>query len=213
MRSGSNVKLAVATRNQDKLREIEPLFRGTSLRLVSLTDLGLEHKPEEEHVERYTSFAQNALAKAQYFHDRTGLPMMAEDSGIVVDALDGEPGYRSKRYAPAEMQAEYGVDKANNLYLLRRMREVPDERRTAHFHCTVAVVLEDETRLFGGRVHGVLLREPRGEGGFGYDPLFFLPDRGVTTAQLTVAEKNEISDRGQAIRAARDWLVQLFPAS
>jgi len=204
------VKLAVATRNQDKLREIEPLFRGTSIRLVSLADLGLEHKPEEEQVERYTSFAQNALAKAQYFHDRTGLPMMAEDSGIVVDALDGEPGYRSKRYAPPEMQAEYGVDRANNLYLLRRMRDVPDEQRTAHFHCTVAVVLEDETRLFAGRVHGVLLMEPRGEGGFGYDPLFYLPERGVTTAELSVAEKNEISHRGQAIRAARDWLVQVI---
>jgi XTP/dITP diphosphohydrolase len=204
------MKLAIATRNQDKVREIEPLFRGTPIRLVSLTDLDLEHKPEEEGVERYTSFAQNALAKAQYFHDRTGLPMMAEDSGIVVDALDGEPGYRSKRYAPPEMQAEFGVDKANNLYLLRRMRDVPDGQRTAHFHCAVAVVLEDETRLFAGRVHGVLLREPRGEGGFGYDPLFFLPERGVTTAQLTVAEKNEISHRGQAIRSARDWLVQLL---
>lgn len=207
------MKLVVATRNQSKLREIEPLFRGTGIRLASLTDLGLEPDPEEDRVERFTNFAQNALAKALYFHDRTGLPMMAEDSGIVVDALDGEPGYRSKRYAPAEMAAEHGVDKANNLYLLQRMRDVPDGRRAAHFHCTVAVVLEDETRLFAGRVDGVLLREPRGEGGFGYDPLFYLPERGVTTAQLTVEEKNEISHRGQAIRAARDWLVQLLPSA
>ncbi|MGD8700076.1 MAG: RdgB/HAM1 family non-canonical purine NTP pyrophosphatase [Gemmatimonadales bacterium] len=206
------MKLAVATRNQGKLREIDLLFGGTPIRLASLADLNVEEKPEEERLERFTSFAQNALAKALYFHDRTGLPMMAEDSGIVVDALDGEPGYRSKRYAPPEMQAEYGVDKANNLYLLRRMRDVPDERRTAHFHCTVAVVLEDETRLFAGRVRGVLLREPRGEGGFGYDPIFYLPERGVTTAELTVAEKNEISHRGQAIRAARDWLVELITA-
>ncbi len=202
------MKLAVATRNQDKLREIEPLFRGTPIRLASLADLGVARRPEEDRLERFTSFAQNALAKAQYFHGRTGLPMMAEDSGIVVDALDGEPGYRSKRYAPEEMQAEHGVDRANNLYLLRRMRNVPDGQRTAHFHCAVAIVLEDESRLFGGRVDGILLRGPRGEGGFGYDPLFFLPERGVTTAQLTVAEKNEISHRGQAIRAARDWLVE-----
>lgn len=207
------MKLVVATRNQSKLREIEPLFSGTGIRLASLTDLGVERHPEEDRLERFTNFAQNALAKALYFHDRTGLPMMAEDSGIVVDALDGEPGYRSKRYAPAEMAEEYGVDKANNLYLLRRMRDVPDGRRTAHFHCTVAVILEDETRLFVGRVDGVLLREPRGEGGFGYDPLFYLPERGLTTAQLTVEEKNEISHRGQAICAARDWLVQLLPSA
>ncbi|MEE9133069.1 MAG: RdgB/HAM1 family non-canonical purine NTP pyrophosphatase [Gemmatimonadota bacterium] len=202
------MKLALATRNQDKLREIEPLFRDTPIRMVSLADLGLEKKPEEEKLEKYASFARNALAKAQYFHDRTGLPMMAEDSGIRVDALGGDPGPRSKRYAPLEMQAEYGVDRANNLHLLRQLRDVPDERRTAHFHCAVAVVLEDESRVFGGRVDGVILREPRGEGGFGYDPLFCLPDRGVTTAELTVQEKNAISHRGMAVGAARDWLVE-----
>ncbi|UCC75127.1 MAG: RdgB/HAM1 family non-canonical purine NTP pyrophosphatase [Gemmatimonadota bacterium] len=207
---GGLVKLAVATRNQDKLREIAPIFRDTPVRLVSLAELGVERRREEERLEGFSSFAHNALAKAQYFHDRTGLPMMAEDSGIRVDALDGEPGPRSKRYAPPEMQTEYGVDRANNLYLLRRLRDVPDERRTAHFHCAVALVLEDESRVFGGRVDGVILREPRGEGGFGYDPLFCLPDRGVTTAELTVDQKNEISHRGQAMRAARDWLSEVL---
>ncbi len=108
------------------------------------------------------------------------------------------------------MQAEYGVDRANILYLLRQLRDVPDERRTAHFHCAVAVVLDDASRVFGGRVNGVILREPRGEGGFGYDPLFYLPERGVTTAQLTLDEKNAISHRGQAMRAARHWLVEVI---
>jgi XTP/dITP diphosphohydrolase len=204
------VKLAVATRNRGKLREIEPLFRDTPIRLVSLADLGVEQRPEEERLEGDVSFARNALAKAQYFHDRTGLPMMAEDSGLVVDALAGEPGPRSKRYAPPAMQAEYGVDRANNLYLLRRLRAVPDEKRTAHFYCAVAVALEDETRLFSGRVDGLILRAPRGEGGFGYDPLFYLPQRGITTAELSVAQKNEISHRGQAVRAARDWLLEVL---
>jgi XTP/dITP diphosphohydrolase len=204
------VKLAVATRNQDKLREIEPLFRDTPIRLVSLAELGVEERPEEERLEGFASFARNAMAKAQYFHDRTGLPMMAEDSGIRVDALNGEPGPRSKRYAPPEMQAEYGVNRANNLQLLRQLRDVPDERRTAHFHCAVAVVLDDGSRLFGGHVDGVILREPRGEGGFGYDPIFYLPERGVTTAELTVGQKNEISHRGQAMRAARDWLLEVI---
>ncbi len=202
------MKLGIATRNPYKLREIEPLFRGTPIRLVGLAELGVEKRPEERELERHPSFAANALAKARYFHDRTGLPMMAEDSGIVVDALDGEPGPRSKRYAPPEMRAEHGTDRANNLYLLRRLRDVPDDERTAHFYCVVAVVLDDETRLFSGRVDGLILRAPRGKGGFGYDPLFYLPDRGVTTAELSVEEKNEISHRGQAIRAARDWLLR-----
>ncbi len=204
------MKLAVATRNPGKLREIEPIFRDTSVRLVGLAELGLEEKAEEQRLEQHPSFARNALAKAQYFHDRTGLPMMAEDSGLRVDALGGAPGPRSKRYAPPAMQAEYGVDRANILYLLRQLRDVPDERRTAHFHCAVAVVLDDASRVFGGRVNGVILREPRGEGGFGYDPLFYLPERGVTTAQLTLDEKNAISHRGQAMRAARHWLVEVI---
>ncbi|KPK80041.1 MAG: hypothetical protein AMS25_10470 [Gemmatimonas sp. SM23_52] len=204
------MKLAIATRNPAKLREIEPIFRDTPIRLVSLAELGVERKPEEEKLEGYPSFARNALAKAQYFHDRTGLPMMAEDSGIRVDALGGEPGPRSKRYAPPEMQAGYGVDRANNLHLLRRLRDVPDDQRAAHFYCAVAVVLEDESRVFGGRVDGVILRELRGEGGFGYDPLFYLPERGCTTAELTLEQKNEISHRGQAMRAARDWLLEVL---
>ena len=202
------MKLVVATRNQGKLREIEPIFRRTPIRLASLAELGLAPKAEEEKLEGFASFARNALAKAQYFHDRTGLPMMGEDSGIVVDALAGEPGPRSKRYAPPEMQAEYGVDRANNLFLLRQLRDVPDEKRTAHFHSAVAVVLDLEAKVFGGRVDGVILREPRGEGGFGYDPLFLLPERGVTTAELSLEEKNQISHRGQAMRAARDWLLE-----
>lgn len=207
------MKLAVATRNPHKIGEIEPLFRDTPIRLVSLAELGVEEKPEEKRLEAYPSFARNALAKAQYFHDRTGLPMMAEDSGIRVDALGGAPGPRSKRYAPPEMQAEHGVDRANNLHLLRQLRDVPDEKRTAHFHCAVAIVLADESRVFAGRVDGVILREPRGTAGFGYDPLFWLPERGLTTAELTVEEKTAVSHRGQAMRAARDWLLQVVRAT
>jgi non-canonical purine NTP pyrophosphatase (RdgB/HAM1 family) len=204
------VKLAMATRNPAKLREIEPLFRDTPIRLTTLVELAVERRPEEEQLEIFNSFAQNALAKAEYFYDRTGLPMMGEDSGIRVDALGGEPGPRSKRFAPPEMQAEYGVDRANNLYLLRQIRDVPDEQRTAHFHCAVAVVLAEGSRVFSGRVDGVILHEPQGESGFGYDPLFYLPERGITTAQLTVEQKNEISHRGQAMRAARDWLLEIL---
>ena len=201
------MKLVLATRNQGKLREIEKLFRDTPVRLVSLTDLGVAPRPEEDELEVHASFARNALAKARYFHDRTGLPVMAEDSGICVDALGSAPGPRSKRYAPPEMREEYGEDRANNLHLLRQLRDVPDDERAAHFYCAVALVLQDESRLFGGRVDGVILREPRGEAGFGYDPLFYLPDRECTSAELSTEEKNQISHRGRAVRSARDWLV------
>jgi len=202
------VRLVVATRNAGKLREIEKIFRDTPIRLVGLADLGVEERPEEDDLEGEISFTRNALAKARYFQGRTGLPVLAEDSGIRVDALKGAPGPRSKRFAPAEMQERYSVDRANNLFLLRLLRNVPEPERTAHFHCVVALVLAKEERVFAGRVDGMLLREPRGTGGFGYDPLFLLPDRGVTTAELSVDEKNEISHRGRALRAARDWLMR-----
>lgn len=203
------MKLLIGTRNERKFREIERIFRGTSIRVVSPQELGIAESPEEDELERAPVFAANALAKARYFHDRTGLPTLADDSGLRVDALNGAPGPRSKRYAPPEMQREYGVDRANNLYLLRQLRDVPDDKRTAHFYCVAAVVLDDETRVFGGRVDGVILREPRGAGGFGYDPLLHLPDRGLTTAELSPEEKNEISHRGRAVRAARDWLLSV----
>ncbi len=204
------MKLVLATRSAGKVREIEGLFRDTPVRLVTLLDLGIAESAEEEGLEKAPVFAANALAKARHFHDRTGLPTLADDSGLRVDALGGAPGARSKRFAPPEMRAELGVDRANNLHLLRQLRDVPDERRTAHFYSAVAVVLDDEVRVFGGRVDGVILHEPRGSGGFGYDPLFYLPDRGLTTAELSPEEKNEISHRGRAVGAARDWLVSVI---
>lgn len=205
----SPVKLVLASRNPHKLREIEPIFRGTPIRLVGLEDIGLPVKPEEDALEGEVSFVRNALAKATYFHERTGLPVLAEDSGIRVDALSGAPGPLSKRFAPPAMQKRYGADRANNLLLLRLLRGVPEDKRTAHFHCAVAVVLGDRHRVFGGRVDGVILAAPRGEGGFGYDPIFYLSGRGVTSAQLSLEEKNEVSHRGQAMRAARDWLLSV----
>lgn len=123
-----------------------------------------------------------------------------------MDALDGAPGVRSKRFAPPEMQAEFGVDEANNRHLLSLLRDVPRERRTAHFVCVAAVALADLERVFSGQVDGVILDAPRGTGGFGYDPLFYLPDPGRTMAELAREEKNARSHRGRAMRAAREWL-------
>ncbi len=202
------MKLLLATRNPGKVREIRPIFRDAGIELVGLDEAGIPRSSEEEELERGASFAENALAKARYFHALSGMPTLAEDSGLEVDALDGAPGVRTKRFAPTEMQEERGVDMANNLYLLERLQAVPDEERSARFVCAAALVLDGEERVFDGVVEGRILREMRGEGGFGYDPLFWLPERGRTTAELAAHEKNEISHRGRAVRKARDWLLE-----
>ncbi len=206
------MKLLVATRNEGKLKEIRQMFEDTPVEIVGLADLRVAVAEEEEELERFERFSANALAKAEYFQRLTGLPTLADDSGLVVDALDGEPGVRSKRYAPPELKAEHGRDAANNLFLLQQLEDIPESGRTARFHCSMALVLDHVTVLFDGRVDGVILREPRGEGGFGYDPLFLLQQRGVTTAELSPRDKNEVSHRGRAARKARDWIVDWLEA-
>ncbi|MGH7545155.1 MAG: non-canonical purine NTP pyrophosphatase [Gemmatimonadota bacterium] len=200
------MRVLVATRRAHKVAEIAEIFDRSPIRLVSLADLGLERTPAEDDLERFDTFAANALGKARHFRDRCGLPTLADDSGLRVDALDGAPGVRSKRFAPPELQAELGIDAANNRHLLDLFQGVPPERRTAHFVCTVALALADAERVFAGRVDGRILDAPRGERGFGYDPLFFVPELGRTLAEIGRKEKNEWSHRGRAVRAARAWL-------
>lgn len=175
---------------------------------MSLADLGLERTPAEDELERFDTFAANALAKARHFRDRSGLPTLADDSGLRVDALNGEPGVRSKRFASPALQAELGIDAANNRHLLELLRDVPREDRTAHFLCIAAVAHADAERVFAGRVDGIILETTRGESGFGYDPLFFVPELGRTLAEIGRREKNEWSHRGRAVRAARAWLEE-----
>lgn len=203
------LKLLIATRNPGKFREIRELVAESPLELAALDELVPDPEPEEAGLESGTTFVENACRKARHFHDRTGLPTLAEDSGLRVDALGGAPGTRSKRFAPASLQAEQGQDRANNLHLLERLRGVPEAERTAHFVSAVAIVLEGGGRAFRGRVDGRILTAPRGEGGFGYDPLFFIPELGRTTAELQMEEKNRISHRARAIAAAREWLSEL----
>jgi len=200
------VKVLVATRQPQKFLEIVEIFSGSPIRLVALPELGLEPTRAEEELEAFDSFSANALAKARHFRDRSGLPTLADDSGLRVDALGGAPGVRSKRFAPAEMQAEMGTDTANNRYLLRLLRQVPEPERTARFVCAAAVALPDVERVFLGQTEGRILTAPRGTGGFGYDPLFYVPDLGKTFAELSREEKNLVSHRGKAFRAARAWL-------
>lgn len=146
------------------------------------------------------TFEENALIKAQTTVDQLGLPVMADDSGLVVDALDGAPGVHSARYAGDH------DDAANNAKLLRNLASVPDDQRTAHFHTTIVALKPDGAKLVThGRVNGRILRQPRGKNGFGYDPLF-VPDeyQDRSMAELTAEQKNQISHRGRALREFMD---------
>lgn len=201
-------RLVVATRNPGKVREIHEMLAGLGgYEVVGLADLGIPESPEEDAVEAFDTFEANALAKARYFAAKTGALALADDSGICVDALGGAPGVRSRRFAAADEARGERQDEANNRHLLALLAEVPDERRTAHYVCAAALAWPDGRELVRtGTCHGVLLRAPRGSGGFGYDPLFYLADEGMTFGELPAERKNALSHRGRAVHAVVDAL-------
>lgn len=199
--------LLVATRSAHKLDEIRRLLTGVPVRLVGPADLDLERRAEEEALEPHDTFAENALSKARYFHERAGLPTLADDSGLSVDALDGAPGVRTKRFAPSAWADEWGVDEANNRWLLARLAGVPPEGRRAHYVCVLAGVDGRGESVFHGRVDGVIADAPRGRGGFGYDPLFIPEGETRTYGELPPEAKERGSHRAAAARAARDWVT------
>lgn len=193
-------RLLVATRSAPKLREIQAIVAGSGvIQALDLTALGIPRSSAEEELERFDTFRDNALAKARYFRRFSTLPVLADDSGLCVDALDGAPGVRSKRFAgmagdPAE------VDAANNRYLLERLSGIPLSSRSAHYVCVLALLLPNGAEhLFEGRCHGLILDAPRGNGGFGYDPLFFVPSEGLTFAEMPSERKNLLSHRRRAL--------------
>lgn len=197
-------RLVVATRNPGKVREIHRMLDALGgYEVVGLSDLRIPESPEEDAVEAFDTFAENALAKARYFAARTGALALADDSGICVDALEGAPGVRSRRFAPVDEARGERQDEANNRHLLLLLRDVPDARRTARYVCAAALAWPDGRELVReGSCGGAILRAPRGTGGFGYDPLMFLPEEGRTFGELPAARKDEISPRGRAVRAA-----------
>ena len=201
-------EILLATRSADKAAEIVEVLAGTTrMRLVTLADLSVEPDPAEDDVEQHDSFIGNALAKARYFADRTGRPVLADDSGLMVDALGGLPGVRTKRFALDHGIAGKDVDQANNDLLLARLRRVPDERRGAQYICAAALVKPGGAALTAiGSCSGVIGHERRGTGGFGYDPLFIFPELQVTFAELTRAQKNAHSHRAKAFRALASHL-------
>jgi XTP/dITP diphosphohydrolase len=204
-------RFLLATRSEHKLREAREILSEARARIVSLVEVGLPETPEEAHLEPFDTFAQNALSKARHFHTLSGLPTIADDSGLCVDALGGRPGVRTKRFAPDRMAAEWGRDEANNRYLLERMTGVLERERGAHYHCAIALVEDDGHAIFEGRVSGRIAHEPRGSGGFGYDPLFILPERGLTYAELPPEVKRATSHRARALIELQRWLRTRSP--
>ena len=193
-------KLLFATGNAGKLRELRALV-GDAVEVVSLKDL----PPIPEPVEDADTLEGNAVKKAREYSKATGLPALADDSGLFVDSLDGQPGVLSARYAP-------GDDKARYEKLLTELADVPDEKRTASFRCALALVTGkgDEARVEVGRCEGVILRAPKGTNGFGYDPVFQVEgEGGRSMAELAPEEKSRVSHRARAFQLMRRHLLAL----
>lgn len=198
------MKLLVGTRSSHKLREIRRILSSVpDLEVLDPDAVGLEPDAAEEELEPWDTFEENAASKAHYFRALSGIPTVADDSGLVVDALGGLPGVRSKRFAPSGPGLEGEArDRANNEHLLESLVDLPLAERTARYVC-VAVLLDDSgtKTVFRGEAPGLILGRPRGRGGFGYDPLFFDPEMGRTFAEIDPEEKNARSHRGHAFRA------------
>jgi len=202
-------RLLLATRNRHKLREIEGLLSGLPIRILTLDDLGLARLEGEDSVEIFNSFEENALAKARFYRQHSDLEVVADDSGLCVDALEGGPGVRSRRFAADQRLPGESEDAANNRFLLQQLRDIDARGRRAHYRCALACVGERRTLLLSGRVEGSIVREERGKEGFGYDPLFLLPGHGRTFGELPPEVKASISHRAEAIRSFRRWLEPL----
>jgi XTP/dITP diphosphohydrolase len=201
----SATALLVATRSEGKLREIRPMFAAAGITLVSLDELEIEESDEEADLEPHDTFEKNALSKAHYFYEVSGgIPTVADDSGLEVDALGGQPGVRSKRWAGRTDLRGLQLDEANNRALLDSLANVPDP--IARYVCVAAFVSVGQEITARGETSGIIVREARGSQGFGYDPYFFSSELGRTFGESPPAEKERVSHRG---RAFRDLLARI----
>ncbi|WP_418790778.1 XTP/dITP diphosphatase [Phosphitispora sp. TUW77] len=195
-------KIILATGNQGKVRELREILGDNDIEILSLRDFS----EIGEIVEDGSTFEENALKKAKTVAEAVGLTAVADDSGLEVDFLEGAPGVYSARFAGTGNN-----DLENNLKLLSLMKDVPDRQRTARFRCVIAVVTPSgETYTADGTCEGMIAREMSGDNGFGYDPLFFLPDYGKTFAQLEPEIKNRISHRGKALARIESVLAEVI---
>lgn len=175
------------------------MFSAAGLPVVDLPELGISESADEEELERYSTFEENAMAKARYFYERTRLPVVADDSGLEVEALGGRPGVHSKRWSGRADLSGQALDEANNALLIESLRGAPDRR--ARYVCIAAYVDSEHALLRRGEAPGVIVEDPRGAGGFGYDPHFVLAGTGRTFGELSVSEKEQLSHRGRAFGA------------
>lgn len=193
------MKLVLASSNQGKLQELRELLAGNGIELLAQSDLGVQDADETGG-----TFVENALIKARHATQVTGLPALADDSGICVDALKGAPGLYSARYAGEHGNASRNIDK-----LLDVLQDTPDDHRTAHFYCVLVLLRHPEDPqplIVEGQWNGRILRERRGNGGHGYDPVFFDPLHGQSAAEMEPDLKNRLSHRGQALALLRERL-------
>jgi XTP/dITP diphosphohydrolase len=194
-------RLLVGSNNVKKRAEIQTILRGLDLVAVTPQEVGIVGEPEETG----ETFAENAAIKALFYSAASGLLTLADDSGLMVDAIDGLPGVRSSRYA-----GEQASDEENCQKLIEALRDVPDSKRTARFHCAIAVAEQGKiVATAAGECVGRILHKKAGTSGFGYDPLFFFPPEGMAFAQLPPETKNRVSHRGAALRQIREALSRL----
>lgn len=192
-------KLILATSNKDKAREIAEILKDTPFVVTTMKDEGYD----PDIVEDGKTFEENALIKARIVHAlASGAYVMADDSGLCIDALDGAPGIYSARFCGEDSTYPEKFKK-----IFEMLKDVPEEKRTAKFVCSIAVVRPDGSEFtVRGEISGILHEKPAGDGGFGYDPIFYVPEFGMTTAQMTKEQKNSISHRGKASRAMAEKL-------
>ena len=192
-------KIVFATGNKDKMREIREIMADCEVEIFSMKEAGID----VDIVENGTTFEENALIKAKAIAEHTDAIVLADDSGLEIDALNKEPGIYSARYMGED--TSYTVKNRN---LIERLEGVPKEQRTARFVCAIAAVLPGGKELVTRQtMEGYIVYEPEGENGFGYDPIFFLEEYGCSSAALSREQKNAISHRGKALRAMRDMLL------
>jgi XTP/dITP diphosphohydrolase len=196
------VRILAATRSPGKQPEVRRVLEPAGVAVVFPDDLGVPEMPAEAALELGETFEANARRKAEHFARLTGFPTVADDSGLEVFSLGGAPGVRSRRWAGAQGPAAV-VDAANNAELLRRLAGAPENRRRARYRCVLVLLREADAvpEVFEGICTGRILEEPRGRGGFGYDPLFLSDDLDRTFGEATAEEKDAVSHRGRALRA------------
>lgn len=198
MTTPDDFTVLLATRSAGKLRELRPMFADAGIAIVGLDEAGVPAGPGEDAIEAFDTFEANALAKARHFHRLTGLPTVADDSGLVVEALGGAPGVRSKRWSGRTDLEGAALDAANNAALGAALAGVADRR--ARYVCVAALVDARGARTWRGETAGLVRDEPAGADGFGYDPYFWSAELGVTFGEASREAKERVSHRGRAFR-------------